>query len=152
MLLSRTFEREVTEELLASLRDKKSSFSQSIEGLDSRKMSEGLRLVNSDFDNSLKKSSDEICLELAVEYAGLFLGVWGKPPHPSESIYGKTGGSVMQEERDQVLIMYRSVGLDRSNDFREPEDHVAIELQFMSILADKTARATELAKSRMSRN
>ena len=145
MLLSRIFEKEVTEELLTALRDKKNLFSRSTEGLESKKMTEGLRLVNSYFDNSSKKTPEEICLELAVEYAGLFLGVWGKPPHPSESIYGRTGGSVMQEERDEVLIMYRSVGLDRSKDFREPEDHVAIELQFMAILAGKTVSATQAA-------
>jgi TorA maturation chaperone TorD len=143
MLLSRILEKEVTNDLLAALRDKKSFFSQSIEGIDDKKMTEGFRLVNHYFENSSKKSLDEICLDLAVEYAGLFLGVWGKPPHPSESIYGSTGGALMQKERDDVLKMYRSVGLDRSKDFREPEDHVAIELQFMAILASKTVSASQ---------
>ena len=79
--------------------------------------------------------------ELAIEYAGLFLGVWGKPPHPSESIYGIVGGLVMQKERDEVLILYKSAGLVLSRNFREPEDHVAIELQFMAFLAGETAAA-----------
>ena len=138
--LSRIFEKEVDNELLTAIRDKKNFLSQPIEGLD-KNMTRGLELVNGYLDSSSKKSSDEICLELAVEYAGLFLGVWGKPPHPSESIYGSVGGLVMQKERDEVLILYNSAGLVLSKNFREPEDHVAIELQFMSYLAGETAVA-----------
>ena len=47
----------------------------------------------------------------------------------------------MQKERDAVLILYNSAGLVLSKSFREPEDHVAIELQFMSFLAGETAIA-----------
>ena len=39
----------------------------------------------------------------------------------------------MQKERDEVLILYKSAGLELSKNFREPEDHVAIELQFMCL-------------------
>ena len=113
--LSRIFEKEVDNEFLAAIRDKKNLFAQSIEGLD-KKMTRGLGLVNSYLDNSSNKSSDEICLELAVEYAGLFLGVWGKPPHPSESVYGSVGGLVMQKERDEVLS---TLQLRRSSTFEE---------------------------------
>jgi putative dimethyl sulfoxide reductase chaperone len=145
--LSRIFEKEVDSEFLVAIRDKKNFFARPIEGLD-KNMTRGLQLVNSYLDTSSNKSSDEICLELAVEYAGLFLGVWGKPPHPSESIYGSVGGLVMQKERDEVLILYNSAGLVLSKNFREPEDHVAIELQFMSYLAGETAVAANAHDSK----
>ena len=47
----------------------------------------------------------------------------------------------MQKERDQVLEVYRSVGLDKAKDFTEPDDHVAVELHFMSYLAGETSSA-----------
>jgi putative dimethyl sulfoxide reductase chaperone len=47
----------------------------------------------------------------------------------------------MQEPRDQVLKLYRSMGVDKSNQFKEPEDHVSLELQFMTHLCDKTNSA-----------
>lgn len=141
--LSRIFEKEVDDELLAAIRDKKNLFSRSTEELDNTKMSRGLYLLNNYLDSASKKSSKELCLELAVEYAGLFLGVWGKPPHPSESIYGKVRGQLMQRERDEVLALYNSAGLVLSKNFREPEDHVAIELQFMAFLAGETANAAD---------
>jgi anaerobic sulfite reductase subunit A len=84
--------------------------------------------------NELEKAR----LELAVEYAGLFLGVWRVPAHPSESAYFTQGQLIMQEPRDEVLKLYRSMGVDRSSEFKEPEDHIALELQFMTHLCEKT--------------
>lgn len=47
----------------------------------------------------------------------------------------------MQEPRDEVLKLYRSMGVDRSGQFKEPEDHIALELQFMTHLCEKTNAA-----------
>jgi len=80
-------------------------------------------------------------LELAVEYAGLFLGVWRVPAHPSESAYFSDGQLIMQEPRDEVLKLYRSMGVDKAGQFKEPEDHIALELQFMTHLCEKTNTA-----------
>jgi TorA maturation chaperone TorD len=80
-------------------------------------------------------------LELAVEYAGLFLGVWGRPAHPSESAYASGGRLTMQVQRDEVLAMYRAAGVDKAKAFTEPEDHVALELHFMSYMAGEAAKA-----------
>ena len=44
LFLSRIFEKEVDNDLLGAIRDKKNLFSQSIEGLDNKKMTRGLRL------------------------------------------------------------------------------------------------------------
>jgi TorA maturation chaperone TorD len=40
-----------------------------------------------------------------------------------------------------VLKIYRSMGLQRGSGFREPEDHIAVELQFMAHLCEKTGEA-----------
>jgi anaerobic sulfite reductase subunit A len=80
---------------------------------------------------------------LAVDYANLFLAVGKHPAHPYESVYLSAEHLLMQEQRDQVLKIYREHGVDKVEDFPEPEDHVAIELQFMGLLS---ARITEALK------
>ena len=104
-------------------------------------MAEGFRQI-ADYASSLKMDNlEQARLELAVEYAGLFLGVWRVPAHPSESAYFSDGQLIMQEPRDEVLKLYRSVGVDKAGQFKEPEDHIALELQFMTHLCEKTNAA-----------
>ena len=45
----------------------------------------------------------------------------------------------MQEARDQVLAEYRKEGLARIGEFKDPEDHIAIELEYMAYLCQKAA-------------
>jgi putative dimethyl sulfoxide reductase chaperone len=94
------------------------------------------------FASSLKeKDLETVRVELAVEYAGLFLGVWRTPAHPSESSYATEGQLIMAKARDEVLKIYRSMGANKIPEFAEPEDHIAIELQFMAYLCDKITAA-----------
>ena len=44
----------------------------------------------------------------------------------------------MQKPRDEVLKIYRSMGVDKAGTFAEPEDHIAMELQFMNHMCEKT--------------
>ena len=79
-------------------------------------------------------------LDLAEDYAGLFLGVRGKIPHPSESAY-QGGRKIMTRPYRQVLKIYEEAGLSANKSFTEPEDHVATELSFMAFLARKTSES-----------
>lgn len=104
-------------------------------------LAEGFKEI-SDYASTLKLDDLENArLELAVEYAGLFLGVWRVPAHPSESAYFTDGQLIMQEPRDEVLKLYRMMGVDKAGQFKEPEDHIALELQFMTHLCEKTNAA-----------
>lgn len=104
-------------------------------------MAEGFKEV-AGVASSLKGADlEKVRLDLAVEYAGLFLGVWGKPAHPSESYYLTEGQLIMQQPRDEMLRLYMAMGVDRAGEFKEPEDHIALELQFMAHLCDKTIAA-----------
>ena len=80
----------------------------------------------------------EVEIELATEYAALFLNAGRNPVFPYESVYTSEERLLMQEARDEVLSEYRKEGLDKIEGFREPEDHIAIELYFMSYLCQKT--------------
>ena len=94
------------------------------------------------FASSLKGADlEKVRLDLAVEYAGLFLGLWGKPAHASESYYLTEGQLIMQQPRDDMLKLYRAMGVEKAGEFKEPEDHIALELQFMAHLCHKTNAA-----------
>jgi anaerobic sulfite reductase subunit A len=104
-------------------------------------LAEGLKQIAS-FASSLKGADlGKVRVDLAADYAGLFLGAGGKHVHPSESYYVTKGQLLMQQPRDEVLKLYRAMGVDKVGEFKEPEDHVALELQFMAHLCDKTTAA-----------
>ena len=48
----------------------------------------------------------------------------------------------------RVLAIYRSAGLDKKNSWKEGEDHVALELEFEQVLANRTAEALRKATRR----
>lgn len=103
--------------------------------------SEGRKILK-EFARKLRGSDlKKLEIELAAEYANLFLNVGNHLVFPYESVYTSEERLLMQEPRDQVLNEYRQEGLDKSKEFTEPEDHIAIELEFMSYLCEKTIKS-----------
>ena len=88
-----------------------------------------------------KAEPDHICTELAAEYTALFLNAGKRPVYPFESVYTSTEKLLMQRAYDEVLKEYRRAGLERAASFNEPEDHIALELEFMSNLCRRTIEA-----------
>jgi len=123
IFLSRLYAREVSLELLHKLMDA------------SPQMDGAL----GEFMEKLKVSDlEEAGTDLATEYAALFLNAGRHPVFPYESVYTSEERLLMQGARDEVLSEYRKEGLNKIGGFREPEDHIAIELEFMSYLCQKT--------------
>ena len=58
-----------------------------------------------------------------------------------ESEYTSETRLLMRDARAEVLAIYRSAGLDKKNSWKEGEDHVALELEFEQVLANRTAEA-----------
>lgn len=143
--LARMYEKELTEDIIKEMREK-GGFVDRIRPLAEQgdSMGEGAKILI-EYLESLRERDDleQVELELASEYAGLFLGVWGSPPHPSESVYRSPDRLVMQEPRDEVLREYRGHLVDKIEDFKEPEDHIALELYFMAHLGEKATEAME---------
>ncbi|MBZ0157716.1 MAG: molecular chaperone TorD family protein [Alphaproteobacteria bacterium] len=78
-----------------------------------------------------KEKGAELILELHREFASLFLvGVHTIPC--SESVYRSPERLIKQEPREKVVKRYRDIGFTVSPQWREPEDHIAIELEFMA--------------------
>lgn len=84
--------------------------------------------------------------ELAVDYVRAFIG-HGIDAHsaayPFESVYTSEKRLMMQDARDEVLAIYRSEGIDKRSDWRDGEDHIALELEFMRVMALRCAAAWE---------
>jgi TorA maturation chaperone TorD len=141
--LARIYEREVTVDFLKECSAKDSPLLQmaGIEDLEKGELKRGFEELASYVRTLGNRDLAQAKLELDVEYASLFLGVVVKT-HPSESAYS-SGHLIMGKLRDEVLFEYRKEGVDKINEFTEPEDHIAIELQFMAYLCRKTREALE---------
>lgn len=135
--LSRVYREELTSALLAELvRQMMGEGGEDAE-------SEGYRTLREYAAKVNLKDLEAETTNLAAEYAALFLNMSETPVFPFESVYTSPERLLMQEARDQVVAEYRKEGLDRATEFREPEDHIAIELEFMAYLCQKTADALE---------
>lgn len=134
-LLSRLFRSEVTPELLRELHGLRYRVHTGNASMD-----EGHRLIAT-YLSSLWENS---VTELAADYMRTFFG-HGYNGHaaayPFESVYASEKRLLMQAARDEVLALYRAAGLSKQDSWKEGEDHIALELEYMQILCQRTARA-----------
>ncbi len=135
--LSRVYREELTPALLAELVQQMAG-----EATDEAE-SEGYRTLREYAAKFNLQDLESEATDLAAEYAALFLNMSEHPVFPFESVYTSPERLLMQEARDQVVAEYREEGLDRTAEFREPEDHLAIELEFMAYLCERAAEAVE---------
>lgn len=77
---------------------------------------------------------------LSVEYCRLFIGPYSVPCPPYGSVF-LDGGQAMGPSTIDALLRYRESGLRPTGVWREPPDHIAVELQFMAQLSVKCAAA-----------
>lgn len=88
----------------------------------------------------LKSRSPETAWrELRHDYAELFLNAGKNPAFPYESCYQTREPLVMQEPVAAVRKAYREAGVHKNPQYRDLDDHIAVELEFMRYLADKAA-------------
>jgi TorA maturation chaperone TorD len=86
------------------------------------------------------KRSDDLDL-LSLDFSSLFLGPYKMHAPPYGSVYLDGERQIMGESTLEVRNKYREAGLDISNDFRNPPDHIAAELEFMYFLILKEIEA-----------
>ena len=83
-------------------------------------------------------SFDENCLDqLCVEFAELFLGAGKNPVHPYESVYTQKDCLVMGASAAEVRKIYHRNGFVKTSWFKEPDDHLSVEFEFMAMLCHK---------------
>ncbi|MDR3315882.1 MAG: molecular chaperone TorD family protein [Coriobacteriales bacterium] len=82
--------------------------------------------------------------ELAVDYSRVFIGHGVdafSAAYPYESVYTSEKRLLMQEARDEVLAIYRGAGLNKTSSWKEGEDHIALEMEFIQILCQRALDA-----------
>lgn len=138
--LGKAYEKEVAADFLKEIIDKGVTFldRQHLQEIIDEELKEGLKMLGRYLNGLKSRALKQAELELAVEYANLFLGVKGLP-HPSESAY--KSGFLMGGSTEDVIRTYRDAGVNLKKDFREPADHVAAELYFMAYLSQKAAES-----------
>ncbi|MCU7585781.1 molecular chaperone TorD family protein [Adlercreutzia muris] len=95
------------------------------------------------YAEAAEADGETLRIDLAADYNQLFLGMSAHPVAPYESVYTSEEGLLMQKARDEALRVYRLWGLRVPESFDLPEDHIALELELMACLADRTRAAAE---------
>lgn len=92
---------------------------------------------------SLNQMKANALTDLAVDYARVFLGAGIaslEAAYPYESLY--TGKKLMmQEARDEAVKLYSSKGLKISHQVDFPEDHIALQLEYLALLCEESLQA-----------
>ncbi|MGI1659788.1 MAG: TorD/DmsD family molecular chaperone [Desulfitobacterium sp.] len=132
--LGRLYVVEVDQELLNQMK----SMSFPAESNDAE-LSKGYRRL----EEYLQKPGIDPLTDLAVDYAKIFLGAGTNAyvAYPYESVYTSPERLIMQDARDQVVALYRAKELDICKPLNFPEDHIALELEFMAYLCLETQKA-----------
>lgn len=136
-LLSRLYEREVDTALLRDIRAMRLLKSTGNDLLDAANE----KLAR--FLNGRAEGMEEV---LRVDYAKVFFGNGmdgSAAAYPFESVHTSQKHAMMQGSRDEVLALYRSEGFDKSDDWKDGEDHVALELAFERILCERCTAALD---------
>jgi TorA maturation chaperone TorD len=79
--------------------------------------------------------SNEIFEGLQADYTRLFIGPGKVIAAPWESVYFNEERLTFQEQTLEVRNWYRRFGLETEKIYREPDDHIGLELLFLSQLA-----------------
>lgn len=137
--LSRSYAKEVDGEYLSKINstiDMLKSYNEIAEDV---MLEKGIRIMEHFLGKA--ENQNDLMEELALRYTTLFLNVSPndviKHVHPYESVYLSPDKLVMQEQRDEVLKFYDEFQVGVADDFKEPEDHIAVELAFLQKLNKK---------------
>lgn len=137
MMLSRLYREEVNEHLLQSLQSASFPAHTGNDDVDA-----GYRKLAA----YLSRVTEETLLELAIDYARVFIGHGTNAysaAYPFESVYTSEKRLLAQEARDEFVAEYRAAGMKLESSWKDPEDHIALELEYMSVLCSRCAAALE---------
>ncbi|MFC1895708.1 molybdopterin-dependent oxidoreductase [Thermodesulfobacteriota bacterium] len=114
---------------------------------DEAQLKEGARLLRGfvqQIHSLPDEQTEEFLNNLSWQYSRLFVQSESPGLTPYESVHCSPDGLLMQKARDEVLAAYRQAHLVPVDGFKEPEDHVAIELEFMARLCQQATETTAL--------
>lgn len=80
---------------------------------------------------------------LLIDFAKLFVGPFELSAPPFGSVYLEDGHKLMGDSTMDVKQFYRLAGLEMADDFSNPPDHIAAELEFLYFLYVREAALRE---------
>lgn len=104
----------------------------------SEEVREGCRRMQQEL-SAYQNDLDAYCAKLKEDYNRLFVGPGHLEAPPWESVYRSPDRLLFSEETLAVREFYRSFGLVNKNLYREPGDHLGLELEFMAWLCAQCA-------------
>lgn len=134
--LARCFERELDEECARQVAQEFSIVSED----------KALEKEAQELKDALASINDDTLEQLAVVYNRVFYGMGPRTAQkafPYESVYTSSGGLMMQNAYSEVKRIYALDGFAKNPEFSEPEDHIAVELAFMSALCKNAVSVIE---------
>jgi TorA maturation chaperone TorD len=151
--LARSFKFEVDNEFLtmvAAVQPVLERLASAQGGTELKKASELLSTVSSKAAILEGKERKQLLTDLAIEFASLFVNpgqqVGRKRVLPWESGYFTTPPRMYGPPYHEVLEAFRLVGFEKPKEYTEPEDHIALELEFMAHLARLTTASIDNGK------
>lgn len=87
--------------------------------------------------------SDQHFTEIKLDYTRLFIGLNKCLAAPWESVYFNESGLVFREQTIQVRKWYARFGLQAEKLYKEPDDHIGLEMLFVAHLASLALQAIE---------
>jgi TorA maturation chaperone TorD len=82
--------------------------------------------------------------ELSIDYTHVFIGDGVdafSAAYPFESVYTSEKRLLMQDARDEILAIYRSAGLAKQSSWKEGEDHISLEMEYLQVLCQRAVDA-----------
>lgn len=111
-----------------------------------KKGSDGLDAFSERVKREYEKDKALFLQNLAAEYASLFLNVGPRPVYLVESVYLGREPLLFEEPYFDAVRIYQLYGFKKRASFKEPEDHIAVELEFMAHLCDLACASLEQGK------
>lgn len=118
-------------------------FSESPFAAENPRVVTGLALLESWSQECCGEVSDEIFDQLQADYNHLFVGPGQVLAPPWESVYFNEARMIFQKETLNVRQWYRQFGLEAAKIYKEPDDHIGLELVFLAHLANLGVTALE---------
>jgi TorA maturation chaperone TorD len=142
--LSRSFSREVDSQFLMiiiGIQPRLTELAGSGEDDDMKRGTDLLREFLEGSRGKYEADMNEFLTGLAAAYAALFLNVGAKPVYLVESVYLSSRHILYEQPYFEMTKAYSLLGFEKSKDFLEPEDHIAVELEFMARLSERTSKS-----------
>lgn len=92
-------------------------------------------------------NTSDLAIELSSDFGYLFHGGGGQQSvPPCESVYTSSKQTTFQEAEQETRRLLEECGLGVSQNIREPADHIAIQLELIACLDEKSTKAESNGK------